>query len=425
MDERGGARGRAVPRRLYWIAIHVVVVLAFARNLAAPFVDRDELVATDFTVFYTGWSLVLHDPANTYDVEAQRRVQAEIMRGRHFEGGVMTFYYPPHAALAFAPLAALPFEAAFAVWTLAQVACLVLLVRRAWTLAGLSAPLAPIDRWVLATAVAAFLPVLYTLQIGQLSIAMTLALVVFWEAFERRRDALAGAALLALTVKPQLLVVPLLLLLASRRWRAFAWSCAWGAPLVLASVARLGPRSWIDYPAHVRRLEGFVAGGSHDFMLNVRGTLTRLFGSQRERPIVGVSAVVFVAACAAIYVLFRRAARRGPVGAEAYAAGLALGLPVALHLHLQDAVAWVAPLVMFAGVLGVSRSAERPAARRFAWFALAWPTAYVLTAAVESAVGRRIPVPPALVLATVLIVWTWRHSFGGGPGIITTHSSSA
>jgi hypothetical protein len=392
-----------VPRRLYWIAAHAVIVLAFARYVVAPLVDRRELAATDFTVFYTGWSLVLTEPRLTYDVEAQRRVQAEIMRDRHFEGGVMTFYYPPHVAVALAPFATLGFENAFRLWIVLQLACAFLLIRWLQELAGLREAL---DRWVLATAVLAFLPLLYALQIGQFSISMALALVGFWRAFVSGRDARAGLWLLALTIKPQLLPVPLLVLLASRRLRPVGWLCVWAAPFVVLSSVVLGSHVWRLYPAAARHLEGFVAGGSHDHMLNLRGLLTRLAGPGHDGPIFTVCAIAFGVTSVVAYLLLRRDARGrtdvgGAPGPTAFAAALALALPVNLHLHLQDALMWVVPLAIFAGHLrqrGVG-------ARRFEIFALCWPTIFVLTAAVEAATGRLLPVPPALVLAVILIAW--------------------
>jgi hypothetical protein len=389
-------------RRVYWVLVHVAIVLAFARYLIVPLVDRSELAATDFTVFYTGWSLVLTDPAHTYDVEAQRRVQADIMRDRHFEGGVMTFYYPPHAAVALAPFAALGFEQAFRLWTLVQLGCALLLIRWLWELAGLEDRL---DRAVLATAVLAFLPLLYALQIGQFSIAVTVAVVGFWRAFDRGRDVQAGLWLLALTVKPQLLPVPLLLLLASRRLRPIAWLCVWAAPLVAVATWVLGPRAWLDYPAAARRLEQYVAGGSHDHMLNLRGLLTRLLGFGHEQGIFALCLAVLAATSVVVYLRLRRHGRAGRVPAVAFATALALELPVNLHLHLQDAAVWLVPLAIFVGHLR-ARGGDW---MRFATFALCWPLVFVATNAVETARGTLLPVPPALLLAVALAVWMVRE----------------
>jgi hypothetical protein len=388
-------------RRVYWIIAHAAIVVGFARYLVAPLVDRREAAATDFTVFYTGWSIVLEDPARTYDVDAQRRAQAAIMGDRHFEGGVMTYYYPPHAAVALAPFALLDFESAFRLWTALQIVCAFWLVRWLLELTGLRDRL---DRWVVASAIAAFLPLLYALQIGQLSIAVVLALVGFWRAFAAGRDARAALWLLALTAKPQLLPVPLVLLLASGRLRVLGWLCLELLPLAILTTVVLGPRVWLDYPAYAKRLEGFVAGGSHDHMLNLRGFLTRLAGPGHDGPILIPCLVAFAVVTLAIFALFRRAARRGPIRPQVFATGLALALPVNLHLHLQDALAWVVPLAIFA----TTPRGDARDARRFQIFALSWPLVFALTSAVETARGRLLLVPPQLLLAAVAAAWMVR-----------------
>jgi hypothetical protein len=383
------------------VILHLALTAAFARLLVAPVVDRAEAGATDFTVFYTGWSLVLHDPSHIYDVEAQRRVQADILGDRRFKGGVMTFYYPPHAAVAFAPLALLDFHDAFRVWMLLELAATALLVRWLLALSGLERKL---DRWVLGTAVLAFLPLLYALQIGQLSIAMTAALIGFWRAFDRGRDAEAGAWLLALTIKAQLLPVPCLVLLAARRLRPAGWMAIWAAPIVALATAVLGVGAWRAYPEAVRHLEGFVAGGSHDHMLNLRGLLTRLVGLDHDRGIVAVCTIFFAATTVIAYLWLRRQARRGPIPLTAFAAALALELPTSLHLHLQDALVWTIPLVVFSTRGGAAADWSR----RFAPFALAWPLAFVAGYATEAATGRLLPIPIPLALAAVAIAWISR-----------------
>jgi hypothetical protein len=392
---------RTFPQRGNWVLVHLAITAIFLRLLIPPLVDRAEAGASDFSVFYTGWQLVLHDPSHTYDVEAQRQVQTALLQGRQFKGGVMTYYYPPHAAVALAPLGLLDFHDAFRVWMVLQLAAAALLVRWLLQLSRLEGKL---DRWVLATAVVAFLPLLYALEIGQLSIIMTVALIGFWRAFDRRRDVEAGAWLLAVTVKPQLLPVPLLLLLAARRFRPVVWMAVWAAPIVAVATAVLGAGVWRGYPAAVRRLEGYVAGGSHDHMLNLRGLLSRLFGLDHDRPIVIVCTMVFAAATLCAYLLLRRHARRGPIPLTAFAAALALELPTALHLHLQDALVWAIPLVVFS-----TRGGDAAAwSRRFAPFALAWPLAFVAGYAVENAAGDLLPIRVPFVLAAILIGWIGR-----------------
>ena len=83
-------------------------------------------------------------------------------------------------------------------------------------------------------------PTLVTLQVGNVHVAMVVAVMLALVAFETRRPA-AGGALLAFAilskVSPGLLVV---LLLFQRRFREVAWTAAWGLVFVLLSVAVFG-----------------------------------------------------------------------------------------------------------------------------------------------------------------------------------------
>src|ERR1043166_4073013 len=100
----------AVMARLRAVALRALVIVngglaaGFAlsefRHLAAP---ASSLIS-DFTVFCTGWTLILqHRAAALYDEAAQRATQQALLHGMHFEGGLMAFLTPPHAALASAP----------------------------------------------------------------------------------------------------------------------------------------------------------------------------------------------------------------------------------------------------------------------------------------------------------------------------------
>src|SRR3954469_18048465 len=60
---------------------------------------------SDFTVFWTGWTLILQPRAAALSDEAARRAtQQALLHGMHFEGGLMPFLNPPHAALASTPV---------------------------------------------------------------------------------------------------------------------------------------------------------------------------------------------------------------------------------------------------------------------------------------------------------------------------------
>ena len=137
------------------------------------------------------------------------------------------FVYPPSALVVLAPLGMLPWRAAFAAWDLVTGGLFVWVARRigaGW--------------WFLL-----FLPVLTvawgggaTFLIGAL---VTAGLVA------RDKPALAGLLFgLAAAVKPQLLVLVPIALLAESRWRTLLSAAAAGAAVCLASVALWGVDLW-------------------------------------------------------------------------------------------------------------------------------------------------------------------------------------
>ena len=152
-----------------------------------------------------------------YDLALQEEYQRRLVPERAAEGELMAFVNPPHAALFLAPLGLLPRETSFYVWAMLQLGMLVLLLR--WLL-EIVPEWGPGERVLLVLTVAAFPPLFMSFQLGQVSLAGLLCLTGFYRAL-RRGESWQGAAWLILgTFKPQLMLVPTVILLAGRRWRA-------------------------------------------------------------------------------------------------------------------------------------------------------------------------------------------------------------
>jgi hypothetical protein len=100
-------------------------------------------------------------------------------------------------------------------------------------------------------------PTLSVLQKGNVQITVIAAAMLAMVLFERRRDAAGGAVLAFITMSklyPGMLVV---YLLAQRRWRALAFTAAFGVAFLVASLADTG---WAPYAAFLRRLPGILGG---------------------------------------------------------------------------------------------------------------------------------------------------------------------
>lgn len=85
------------------------------------------------------------------------------------------------------------------------------------------------------------LPTLTTLQFGNFHLVAMAGSVLAMLAFERRRHAIGGATLAALTLFKVFPGILILVLVLERRWRSLAWTMAFALLLLGASYAVLGP----------------------------------------------------------------------------------------------------------------------------------------------------------------------------------------
>jgi hypothetical protein len=390
-------------------AVNIGLAIGFAivgyRNLA----QAGGVVASDFTVFWTGWTLILQGQASAlYDEAAQRATQELLMYGMHFEGGLMAFLNPPHAALVSTPVGWLANRmgehAAFVVWTMGNLVLLGVLVRslmREWS------DDARAQRWMLGIAIVGFYPVFCAVRQGQTSILLALAVLGVYRAANAGHDWRGSAWLLVLTIKPQMVPMVVVFLAVRGCWRMLACAGAMLTAAVLITGLALGPAIWLDYLQHVHTLERFWGSGTPDYMVNVRGALTRMFG---------LGAHVWIdPACYAVWLggmflvgvtLLRRRTGQARDARPAYALAIAAALLTSPHLFIHDAIVWTIPLVLYT-------AARRDAAgdwRPFAYFALAWPLVFLAAGSLNIKSGQLTWLDPhtwVLVAATAMIAYRW------------------
>ncbi|HEX8969737.1 MAG TPA: glycosyltransferase family 87 protein [Chloroflexota bacterium] len=229
---------------LTWLVAAAPLVIAggvFVHQLGF----RDAMLATDFRAYYTAGRMLLGGVrSDFYAPDTQwvwQHAWAPEVTG---PADLSPFRNPPFVAAIFAPLALLPAEIAFGVWSSVNVALLItLLVFGQRALAGCSARTR--RRAVLLSV--SFLPVVVALLLGQLSLLLALALLGAWAAFRSGHDARAGLWLAILLAKPQFLVLPALVLLIHRRWRAIGALVGISVVLGLVSIALLGVDGMSSY----------------------------------------------------------------------------------------------------------------------------------------------------------------------------------
>jgi hypothetical protein len=391
------------------IAINVGFAFGFAfvglRNLATP----GAVIPTDFTVFWTAWSLILHGPVSgLYDEGAQRITQQLLMGGGYFEGGLMSFLNPPHAALASVPIGWLADrfgeQAAFVIWTGANLAVLTMFIRALCDEWGATARQ---HRWMLISAVLAFYPVFCALRVGQTSILLALAVIGVYRASKASRPWTGAAWLVILSIKPQLVPVVVLYLAARRCWRLLGYASGMLMVTVAITALALGPMIWLDYLRHVGTLEHFWGSGTPVYMLNIRGMLTRLIGLGEHVRIDAVSYAVWLAAMVLVGVVFvRRRIGERQDARPAYAFGIAVALLSNPHLFMHDAIIWSIPLVLYAAAIRDAEGEWRP----FVRCALLWPLLFAAAGAMDVNSGRLTWLDPqmwTLIATTAIIATRW------------------
>jgi hypothetical protein len=226
-------------------------------------------LGSDFMSFYTGARLLLDGTgASLYDLERQSAVQQALTAPHVFEGGVLPYVNPPILALLLTPLAPLPYDVAFYLWTGCNLLFLTLAVRRLLATFGKPAPTQRITLWLMALT---FPPAFVALRLGQNSVLLLFLLAVYLAEMWRGRELRAGLVLSLALFKPQLLAVWLVILLVKRRWRALLGFGAGAAALTgiqLAVVGGSGALAYLDLLAKAAGWEeehGYAAALTHSW----------------------------------------------------------------------------------------------------------------------------------------------------------------
>ena len=232
-------------------------------------------------------------------------------------------------------------------------------------------------------------PLLRTLQLGQYSAitfaAVTAALLALW----RGQEIGAGLALLGATLKPHLIVLLPLGLLAERRWRAIGAGAAGLLVLAALSTLVLGPQ-WPGAYLHLLGLSGFTEGVEQ--MQNWRGLFESTLGL--TGPLLTVLMTLALAATAAliawvwwpVWTQKQQAAATPPAARRPlpsndlrWAVTIIASLLFSPHYHFNDMLLWAIPAAIILRRLyapppdGAFSPRERTVAFILLWLAYAIP----------------------------------------------------
>jgi hypothetical protein len=303
-------------------------------------------VGGDFPAFWGAGQLVLDGRADfLWDWQAQLEAQSSAFPE---PGEFIPYPYAPPVALAFAPLAMLPYRLAYVIYTLAMGGLTWLAV------SGLVRLLPPLVPWRAVAVLGALgFPPLFRATVGGQNTAIVLCLFVWvFVALQEDRQALAGFLLGLLWFKPTYAAPLTGLLLLDRRNRTLA-----GLALTLGigwmiSALLAGP-GWF-----IRWIEGAAVVQDFNFEANLGSTVSiveLVWEGLRGHAGTAAGLTLLALLAAGTVVLWRRAE-----GWPARMALVALAmLAMAPHAYWYDLGHMIAPLA----VLGVLRGR-----RALAWF---------------------------------------------------------
>ncbi len=222
------------------------------------------------------------------------------------------FVYPAPAAVLMAPLGALPWKIAVALWWIVSVLALMLPLH-----------LLGVDDWRCYGAVFASHATLWALEIGTISPLLVLAAAVAWR-YRDRTQIVAGA--IAFVIVTKLFLWPLAVwLIATKRFRTTVFTAVQSFVLLIGGWAVIGFAGFLTYPSHLGGIATKVEYDSFSVLALAKAVGISESGSRL------VSLLVTVAALALIFLVAR--GRDGDQRAFVAAVGAALLISPIVWVH--------------------------------------------------------------------------------------------
>ena len=216
-----------------------------------------QMLGHDFLAFYTAGSFVrqgrYHD---LYKLDAVKDFEQSTAHAAGLEVGKSfgPWWNPPFYALAFEPLAALPYPAALSLWRDISLGALAIAIVLLMRIVG-----EPFKNWgLVALLLLTSMPFIQALSHGQNTFTSLLLLTATVAAWRSERRLVAGLLCGLLFYKPQLGAVVAAVLVLDLGWSALGGLCVTGAALAAISLVAL-PGSIGDYmhllPANVHWMQ--------------------------------------------------------------------------------------------------------------------------------------------------------------------------
>lgn len=347
------------PRR---IRVLCLLILGVSLSLAAlsvatardgrTFGGKGPPLGGDFAGYYTAARL-LDAGGRLYDPSAHDKAYHQLLPGVP-EWEKLPYVYPPLVALAFRPLAALPYAWSFACWLTICGALYVAGFLAAWSAAGLPSG---VPRTTALLAALAFEPFIMECWLGgQMAAFGFLCLALAWRLDRRGRSFAAGLMFALGLYKPPLLVLLVPMALLARRWRVLAGMATGAAALFAVAILSTGWQNTADYAQTLLSFARTAAGNGQGLQLRLwkyvdANSFARLLvpGQPQTRWLIvgllGIGPVILLVR------LWWRLPQIPPAGSDlAWAATLTWTLVLNVYVGVYDSLLAVLSSVITAGV---------------------------------------------------------------------------
>jgi hypothetical protein len=330
------------------IAIAAALLVAYA--VIWTQVTSFDVGRSDFTAFYVGGTLLREGHTGDLYSQAVQQPLHSALIAPDPEAN-LPFVNTPVAAALVLPVTLLPLDAAYRLWSLLELAVLILAVvlavrtvdwppgtRGVWKIAAGAAALAGVGTWTMFVQ-------------AQWTPLLALGLVLAYRSWKGGHLA-TGAAVLVVSAgiaKPHLALGLLAFLIGWRRRRVILGALAGGAALAVASLALVGPSGVTGF---VNILASSTTRWALSTMVSFIGVVGSVFGNGLVAHLVGLAATLL--ACAAAFWLGMRVRRDATRLDTALAGAAVLSLLASPHAYPDDLV-MLAPAL----VIGVAAAARR------------------------------------------------------------------
>jgi hypothetical protein len=365
-----------VPAVLLLVPMLLPLTHSFAFERGFPVV----LKRLDFRQFYVAGLMVRGECDRLYDIDRADEVQARLL-GSIKEDGVMPFAYPAFVALLFVPFSVLPYPAAY----LLMLGCnLFLLGLLMWIMAkGLSLQEHQIA--LLSSTILTAFPVYANLVVGQVAFVGALLFGLFVIDLICQRDVRAGIWVGLLLFKPPMMLVPLLVLLWRRSWKAMAVACSVAGALAALSVELVG---WRGIQAELALWR--VLGAKDALPPN----LAKMQNLRALAHVVGLGDAAWVVASCAVVAVLWLAHRRSADPIWFLGAATIVPMLVLPHYHYYDLSLAIITLAL---IISRYKGKVGGTARRALTYAVFSPA---VSLAASRVTGKNFPIAILILLAT-------------------------